>query len=74
MRRISNFFYLIVFAVASGVLIGCATRNDIVRLSSPSASPEAVFMTNDANGNPVVVWLESDTIFHEGHFWHSFSV
>jgi hypothetical protein len=72
--RLSNyFFWLIAFALISGVLPGCGEKSEVVRVSSPSASPEAVFMTEDAKGNPVVVWLESDTVSAEHSLFYAIS-
>jgi hypothetical protein len=73
MRGINSLLSLIVLALVAGVLTCCGTKSDVARLSSLSASPEAVFMTEDATGNPVVLWLESDTVSAEHSLFYAVS-
>lgn len=40
---------------------GC-DRESLVRISSPSTVPESVYIAGDVHGNPVVAWVESDTV------------
>lgn len=73
MKRLNNILRLAIFAAACVSLSGCGTKGEVARISSPSASPEAVFMTADAQGNPVVVWLESDTLSAEHALYYAVS-
>jgi hypothetical protein len=47
------------------LLAGCKSKEGLIALSDPARSAESVYVTNDAEGNPVVVWIESDSVYNK---------
>ncbi len=50
--------HLIYIAIVATVIIGCSEQQSIQRVSNEGATAESVYLTNDHNDNPVVVWTE----------------
>jgi hypothetical protein len=70
----NRFFIQIITMVVLFFFAGCKTKEGLIALSDPARSAESVYATNDAAGNPVVVWIESDSIANRNLMFYAVSL